>query len=174
VAVHTQNLLSEEEFLALPEFMGKQELLDGELVELPPAKLFHGKLAALMFELLRTVVGPSRVFIEVGYRLGPRRWLIPDVSVTWPDQQIEDDWPQGSPMLAVEIASRGNTAEQMEKKRLLYLECGAAEVWEIYPKTRTMLVSRKDGTLRISPTDDYRCELFGITITPEYRTPAAA
>ena len=169
----TRTLLSEEEFLALPEFVGKQELLDGELVELPPAKLFHGQLAKLIARLLETALDSSRVYIEVGYRLGPRRWLIPDVSVTWPNQQVEDDWPQGSPMVAIEIASRGNTAAQMEKKRVLYLEGGAAEVWEVYPKMRTMLVSRRDGTLHVGPTEDYRCELFGITVTPEYRTPAA-
>jgi len=34
----TTPLLTEEEILNLPEFAGRQELIDGELIELPPAK----------------------------------------------------------------------------------------------------------------------------------------
>jgi len=169
--VAVQTLLSEEEYLALPEFMGKQELLDGELIEVPPARFFHSKLAKLISILLETAVDPSRVFIEAAYRLRPRRWLVPDVSVTWPDQRIEDGWLQGSPMIAIEIASRGNTAPDLEKKRLAYLANGAGEVWFIYPDTHTMHVHRRDGTsVAIEPTADYRCELIPVVVTPQYRT----
>ena len=74
-------------------------------------------------------------------------------------------------MLAIEIASRGNTARELESKRLLYLQGGAAEIWFIYPDTHTMLVSRADGTsLTVGPSADYRCELFGVVVTPESRT----
>ena len=165
-------LLSEEEFLGLPEYAGKQELLDGELIELLPAKRSHAALAKRIAKLLETVLDSSRVWIESGYRLGPRRWLMPDVSVSWPDQRIENDWPQGAPMIAIEIASRGNTADELEKKRLLYLADGAAEVWFIYPKAHSMLVSRQDGTLiGVAPGADYHCPLIDLTVTPEYRTP---
>ena len=164
-------LLSEEEFLNLPESAGKQELLDGELIELPPAKYFHGELAKRIASLLETVVPRSRVWVEMAYRLAARRWLQPDVSVSWPELRIEDEWLQGAPLLAVEIASRGNTSEEIERKRVLYLEHGAAEVWIIYPKTHTMLVSRRDSSMHIDATAEYRCDLVGITVTPEYRTP---
>jgi len=167
-----QTLLTEEEFLALPEFAGKQELLDGELIELPPAKLSHSSLAKLIAKLLEGAVGSERVFLELGYRLGPRRWLVPDVSVLWPEQRIEHDWPQGSPMIAIEIASRGNKAFELERKRLLYLEGGAAEVWFMYPETHTMLVSRSDGgVVAVSPAADYHSDAIGVVVTPEYRTP---
>jgi Uma2 family endonuclease len=74
-------------------------------------------------------------------------------------------------MIAIEVASRGNTPDQLERKRLLYLEGGAAEVWLIYPKTRSMLVSRKDGTVSVGPDANYECESIGVTVTPAYRTP---
>jgi Uma2 family endonuclease len=74
-------------------------------------------------------------------------------------------------MIAIEIASRGNTAEELEKKRLLYLEGGAAEVWLIYPQTRSMLVSRPDGNIAIGPDANYECAAIGVNVTPEYRTP---
>ncbi|MGO9263179.1 MAG: Uma2 family endonuclease [Bryobacteraceae bacterium] len=166
-----QALLSEEQFLELPEYIGKQELLDGELIELPPAKHSHSELSRRIVALLEPVLDPSRIWIEAAYRLAPRRWLVPDVSVSWPDQRVEDDWNQGSPMIAIEIASRGNTAHELEKKRLLYLADGAAEVWFIYPKTHSMVVSRPDGALQIAPGADYHCALLNVTVTPGYRTP---
>src|ERR1051325_5661424 len=153
-------LLSEEEFLQLPDKPGKQELVDGELIELPPAKYSHGELAKRIVELLATVMARSRVWAEMAYRLASQRWLQPDVSVSWPEQPIENDWLQGAPMLAIEIASRGNTPEELEFKRILYLSHGAAEVWILYPKTHTMLVSRQDGSQHIRADADYHCELI--------------
>lgn len=164
-------LLSEEEFLDLLDSPGKQELLDGELVALPPAKYSHNELTKRIYALLLTVLDQSQVWSENGYRLSRGCWVQPDVSVTWPDQRIEDDWYQGAPMIAIEVASRGNTPDQLEKKRLLYLEAGAAEVWLIYPKTRSMLVSRKDATFSIDPDANYHCERIGLTVTPQHRTP---
>jgi Uma2 family endonuclease len=87
----TRNLLTLEEFLNLPEMPGKQELLDGELISSPPAKLRHLKLSKRVFDLFRSVPDRSRVWYETGYRL---HWhmLQPDVSVTWPDQPVKNNW----------------------------------------------------------------------------------
>ena len=166
-------LLSEEEFLQLPEIAGKQELIDGELIELPPGRHSHDELGNRNCKLLESVVPASRVWVETAYRLSSQTWLQPHVSISWPEQRIENDWQQGAPMLAIEIASRGNTPEELERKRLLYLAHGAAEVWMIYPKTRTMLVSRRGRSEHIEATADYSCELLGVTVTPEYRTPVS-
>ena len=45
-------MLSEDEFLNLPDAPGKQELLDRELVESPPAKCYHSFIA-------KKFLGPS-------------------------------------------------------------------------------------------------------------------
>jgi Uma2 family endonuclease len=164
-------LLTDEEFLNLPEFAGRQELLDGELIELPPAKHSHSELVKRLVELLHTALDTSRVWTETAYRLRRGRWLVPDASVSWPNQQVEDDWFQGSPMLAVEVASRGNSPDQLEQKVVAYLEHGVGEVWIIYPKTRTMVVFRKGSTVRVASDSDYACDLIGVTVTPEHRTP---
>jgi len=47
---------------------------------------------------------------------------------------------------------------------------GAAEVWVVYPKTQTMLVSRPGSSTHIEAGFDYRCDLLGVTVTPDYRT----
>src|SRR5436309_11941738 len=89
-----------EEFLNLPDAPGKQELVDGELIVLPPAKLSHMQIAMDLYLMLVAALSKSRVCHETGYQL-TRGWLQPDVSVTWPDQRVENDWLQGAPMIAI-------------------------------------------------------------------------
>ena len=55
---------------------------------------------------------------------------------------------------------------------LMFLEHGAAEVWVVYPATRTMMVFRSESTLHIAADADYVCELVGVTVTPADRTVA--
>ena len=165
----TLSLLTDEEFLALPKTAGKQELIDGELITSPPSKHSHDELGKRIAALFETVVDRSRIWIESGYQLAPRQWLQPDVSVTWPEQRIEDDYKQGGPMIAVEISSGANTDEEMERKRLAYLEHGTGEVWIIYPKTRTMLVCSRGRTSHIDGSETYSCGILTVAVTPEYR-----
>jgi Uma2 family endonuclease len=152
--------LTAEEFLNLPDTPGKQELLDGELISLPLAKHSHSEIAMSFERLLRSAIDQARVWRLAAYQLR-RGWLIPDVSANWPSQPVSD-WLQGSPMIAIEIVSRGNTAEEIDRKVGAYLQEGAAEVWVVYPATRSMTVFRKDETLRV--TDVYRCERIGVTV----------
>jgi len=161
--------LSLQEFLDLPDAPGKLELLDGELITLPPAKRSHMVMAKRFQGLLETAVDRSRVWIEMGYQLG-EHWLQPDVSVSWPDQLVEDDWFQGAPMLVIEIVSRGNRAEEIERKIGVYLEEGAAEIWVVYPKTRSMTIVQKGNTHRSQ--GDYHCELIGVTVKADDLKPA--
>jgi len=152
--------LTAEQYLNLPDMPGKHELLDGELISLPPAKNNHSIIGRAFQDLLLTVLDKSRVWYVEGYQL-KRGWLIPDVSVTWPGQPVSE-WLQGSPTIAIEIVSRGNTAEEIDRKVGAYLQEGSAEVWVVYPKTRCMMVFRKDETLRVTHT--YRCELIGVVV----------
>jgi Uma2 family endonuclease len=136
--------LTMEEFLALPELpAGKRELLRGELVDLPPAKFMHDEIAHRLYERLKFALGAARlggrVYVEIGYQLGPRHWLKPDVSITFPNQPV-DEYLQGAPQLAVEIVSAGNTAEEIEAKIEDYHTYGAKEVWVLYPESRHLWV----------------------------------
>lgn len=132
-------LLTFEEFETLPDSPGKQELLDGELIQLPPAKQRHMAIAKKFYKLLETALDESRVWFETGYRIGSG-WLIPDISVIWPDQQIANGYYQQGPMIAIEVESPGNTAEELDRKVVAYLQNGAGEVWVVYPATNSMLV----------------------------------
>jgi Uma2 family endonuclease len=152
--------LKAEEFLNLPDTLSRQEFLDGELISRPLAKHSHSEVARAFETLLKSAIDESCVWRLAAYQL-KRGWLIPDVSVSWPGQPVFE-WFQGSPMMAIEIVSRGNTAEEIDRKVGAYLEEGAAEVWVVYPATRSMNVFRKDETLRI--TDIYRCDSIGVVV----------
>ena len=158
----TTVLLSAEEFLNLPDMPGKQELLDGELIELPPAKLTHLQVIKWFQELLETVLPRTRVWVDGGYQLGRRSRLQPDVSVSWPDQRVENDWMQGAPMLIVEVISPANRPGQIDRKIAAYLDQGAAEVWVVYPEAPSMTVFRKGSWERI--TETYESSMVGVTV----------
>jgi Uma2 family endonuclease len=82
------------------------------------------------------------------------------------------DWFEGAPMIAIEIISPGNSAEEIQRKREAYLEEGAAEAWIVYPSTRVMDVFRKDGSyVRVS--DVYDCALAGVLVDLRKILPAA-
>lgn len=131
------------EFENLPDAPGKRELLDGELIELPPAKFEHSETQHCMADVLKPYAKAHGllVLIEVGFRLGKREWVQPDVSIVTQEQKAlvktdPDGYLQGAPMIAVEVISAANTAEAVERKLAKYFEHGAKEVWVAYPKTR--------------------------------------
>jgi len=140
-------LLSFEEFEQLPSEPGKQELLDGELFSLPPAKVRHERIIHRLYEMLRrqldssdTVLGEA--YMKAGYKLGRTTCLQPDVSITHLNQPCAD-YLEGAPLLAVEVISESNTAEQTDRKVKTYLANGSKEVWVVYPKTQCLWVFRE-------------------------------
>lgn len=158
--MNAAGLLTFADFEQLPDTPGKRELLDGELIELPPAKRGHMRISQRIYDLLKTVLDDSRVWIETGYRIGDG-WLQPDVSVSWPDQKVENDYMMGSPMLAVEVGSRGNTDDELDRKVARYFENGAEQVWVVQPKTVSMTAYSRNRTgeiisIRITGTYEAR------------------
>jgi Uma2 family endonuclease len=141
-------LLSFEEFEQLPSEPGKMELLDGELIRLPPAKIKHAKIIHRLYERLKPLLAENpgtalgQAYIEVGYKMGPRAWLQPDVSISHPNQP-SNDYLEGAPLLAVEVISESNTAEQMNRKVKTYLANGSKEAWVVYPNTQSVWVFRE-------------------------------
>jgi Uma2 family endonuclease len=68
----------------------------------------------------------------------------PDVFVMSRERLLDaarrDVYPVGSPELAIEVVSPGNTKRELLKKLRLYLDHGSLAVWIVYPKTRTVMV----------------------------------
>ncbi len=136
-ALATPRPITIEEFELLPEVDGIQELLDGEVVEMPPPKHRHSVLVKRIVKILNRHIDESRTWSETGFLIG-RHCPQPDIAVIHVDQEMERGWYSGAPLIAIEVASRGNTPEELEFKKELYLAHGAREVWIVYDKTRTV------------------------------------
>ena len=156
--VATKLTVAEFEQMPEPDQPGKQELLQGELIQLQPARAPHSRIAQALSKLL----GNDRALVEAGYQMSGDTWLVPDVSIPWPDQREENEYFQGSPMIAVEIVSPGNAAEEIARKTDAYLTYGAAEVWIIYPRARYMMVHKSTAIEKI--TDAYACKTISVTV----------
>jgi Uma2 family endonuclease len=132
-------LVTFEDLERMPEESGKTELLDGELIQMPPAKLRHNEFSENLFYRLRDLVnalksrgaalGLGKVHHERGYKIGskPDSWLIPDVSVPH-SGQASDDYYEGAPLIAIEVISESNTAAKIDRKIEKYLANGGQEV----------------------------------------------
>jgi Uma2 family endonuclease len=153
-----RTLLTFEEFEQIPEKPGKQELLRGEVIELPPADLQHNESSHRLYDALKAALaglharGESaalgKVYHEMGYQLPDHRWFQPDVSITHAGQPA-GKYLLGAPALAVEIIPESNTAEAIDTKVADYLAHGAIEVWVIYPKPRHMWIYGAGGRAEV-------------------------
>lgn len=151
-----------EEFENYPEFDGIQELLDGVVVEMPPTKLRHNDIVQAIEAILLRHFPRKRVRVEAGFLIR-RNCPQPDLAVTHPDQGTERGWLVGAPLVAIEVASKGNTPDELEFKKNLYLANGAQEVWVVYDKTRSIVVHAGDEA--VSHRADFTSGALGIEIS---------
>ena len=160
----TTSLMTFADFEQMPDAPGKQELIDGELIEMPPARLKHMNISRRVYDHLRSGASGNLTYHETGYRIG-RGWLQPDVSVIRPKQETDGGYLSGSPALAVEVLSPSNRASRIERKLTLYFAEGAEEVWLIDPSKGTMSVYRNspEGVVRTA-IDERHESKFGTII----------
>ena len=158
-----KTLLTFEEFEQLPDQPGKQELVRGELIELPPANYNHHVVAHRIYKGIDAAIERAHsrgeapelgaAFHEMGYLLLGKNWLQPDVSVTHAGQAVEK-YLIGGPAIAIEVISPSNTAKRIAVKTELYFECGALEVWCFFPKTKRVS-NQVPGSVREIAADGF-------------------
>jgi Uma2 family endonuclease len=127
-------------FEQLPDGDGfHQEIVEGELIVLPPAKLRHAVITNALARALLPLesYGTWKGFAEAGYRLtdNPPTWIQPDVSVVSADRShstSSDDYFLKRPELAVEVVPPSETARDLSRKIDLLLAGGSLAVWTIY------------------------------------------
>src|SRR5579885_3101240 len=154
---------AEFEQLDYPE-AGKMELVNGEVVIMPPPVLNHSIVARRVQRFLEHRVDKELVWGDhTGYRVASG-WLEPDVSISWPDQRRDEKYFVGSPMVAIEILSPG---EDWAEKLDMYMSDGAKEVWIIDPRKKTVRIyAAEQGKVVLHRvTDTFSSEAAGLTIS---------
>jgi Uma2 family endonuclease len=157
----TTNQLSWEAFEQLPDDGMHHELIEGELITLPPPKVRHGEVSKRVFVALLAIEKQAglRAYQEAGYKLSrnPASWIQPDVSFLAEQRAASAD-PEGyflgAPELAVEVISPSESAVDVERKVELFLAHGGQVVWVIYPKSRTVRAFLADGSASLHGLTD--------------------
>ncbi len=169
-----RTLLTFEQFEQLHDDGLKHELLEGEHIVLPPPKTRHTLIQENLAGALRPYVKErrlGRVHTEAGFKLSSDTWLQPDVSFVR-NSQIKksdpDEYYDGTPAIAIEVASESNTAAQLDRKIEQYFAHGSEEVWVVYPETRKIRIHFPDGSSRTA-SDELKSDVF-----PGWSAPLAA
>ena len=156
-------LLSLEEFLARPdrEDDQREELIDGELILSPGAKVSQSEIVARVRTALASLEQQGFVLRnDFSCVLGTRSMPVPDLAAVrrdrWESAVVSDGFLIGSPELAIEVASPSN--RRLYRKAAAYLDHGAEQVWIVYPKTKTVSVVTSEGTTeaRVGEAVDFR------------------
>ena len=144
----TTRLVTLEEFAALPEYP-RYELVKGALVEQMAASPEHEETVMRVGRQLSNHVDPLDLGVVYGsnraYATGPdspATSRLPDVSFVSNERLRQPDLLgmlyDGSPDLAVEVVSPGNSPGEIEQKIAEYLATGSKAVWAIDYATRIL------------------------------------
>lgn len=149
--------ISLEDYLANPP--DHMEWLDGQLLEKTGMTVKYSIVQARLTWYWKNHIMESRQGGEVLVELACRtlkQGRRPDVSYITPEllaEFVEAGTLPQSPPLVGEIASPGDSGEDLFAKAQEYLESGCEEVWLVFPETRLVLVLTKNQTFGYSVGD---------------------
>lgn len=176
----SQQLLTAQDYLLLPENGMQRTLVRGEVYEAMPPGGRHGLIAAMLSMLLRLWAqqhDAGCVGVVSGFVLAhnPDTVRGPDVFYIRADRIPASDIPEGfwpiPPDLAVEVLSPYETAEDVREKVRDFLAAGTALVWVIYPRSQEVVAHTADGIARSYSRNDI---LDAPTVLPGFRCVVSA
>ena len=167
---HRRALVSEAEFLALPESTQRIELLDGEVIVSPSPTFWHQEILQRVVVALRRWGSGRPVTVglapmDVRFQTG--RILQPDAFVILGTVPRDHAGPLTQiPALCIEVVS-GDRVYDRVTKRLIYARAGVREYWVIEPAGLVERFFGDDlgqveevrGTLRTPVLDGFELDL---------------
>ena len=150
----TPKTLTYEEWLALPEVEGVEEVVNGEIRKMPPNKWNHARVVEAIARQLRARLDNEAIYVVTSVfglvvRLKPLALRVPDLAVFYTDQIVEQDgYIHSAPELVVEVLSPANTRSERAEKLQDYESLGVPEVWVVSPEAETVeILLLQDGRL---------------------------
>jgi Uma2 family endonuclease len=162
------------------------ELVNGELVEVSPANLPHGRIQSRLAQLLWNHVdrhGGGVVYTEGGFVLevpgdservrGPDVAFVSNATLEAAGGEPAKGYARMRPDLAAEVFSPSNLkdAREFQQKIVDYVDAGVALVWVLYPDSASAMVHRPDGSARLLSGTDAALE--GEQVLPGFRVALA-
>jgi Uma2 family endonuclease len=150
----TSKILTYEEWLRLPEVEGVEEVVNGEIVKMPPNKIVHAFTVENLADLLKAKLDRGTVLVIVAtfglvIRREPLATRVPDIAVFIRSNIVEEDgYIHSAPELIVEVLSPANTRSERAGKLQDYESLGVPEVWVVSPEAQTVeVLLLQDGRL---------------------------
>ena len=151
----TTKLVTYEEWLTMPEVEDAiEEVVNGEIVTIPPPRAHHGDIVESLADILRRQIDPAQIRLRISVfglviRHSPLSMRIPDLAMFHKRNIVEHDgYIHSAPELVVEVLSPANTRSEREAKLRDYESIGVAEVWVVSPEAGTFEVLQlNDGKL---------------------------
>lgn len=175
-ATHTTApLMTAEELFQLPDDDYKYELVEGEVIRMPPSGGEHGYFAINVGYLLKNHNKAHDLGVVCGAETGfilkrnPDTVRAPDASFVAKERIPAGGIPRTywpfAPDLAVEVVSPNDRFDEVQDKVAEYFAAGTRLVWVVLPKTRTVLVYRSLHDVRSLGAND---ELSGEDVIPGF------
>jgi Uma2 family endonuclease len=134
-----EDLMTVEEYRAMPEGPPYYQLIEGELIMAPSPSDYHQVIVANVFRILDAYLQRKPIGL---LRLAPLDVYLSEHTVVQPDVffvsdakkgLIAADGVHGAPDLVVEVVSPWNGQLEKHRKRPLYARHGVKEEWLIEP-----------------------------------------
>jgi len=181
----TKTLITADEFFNLAPQLGRCELVKGEIIEMPPPGLIHGKIAMELGVRLFNYVKEhdlGQVFAaETGFIVEhatdeQSRDTVRGADVSFirkeriPEGGFDDAWGDFPPDLVVEVMSKNDNQRQVLEKVGEYLDACVRLVWVVRPKDETVTIYRLNGEVEQLQVDD---TLDGEDVLPGFICPVS-
>jgi Uma2 family endonuclease len=149
-------LVTYEEWLRMPEVTDAiEEVVDGEIIMMPPAKAPHAYLIENLLTALKQQLTDRRFRILTGsfglvIRTFPLTSRTPDLAIfDEANAIVRDGYFHSAPELAIEVLSPSNTRRDLQRKLADYSSVTVPEVWVFSPEARTVeVLLLNDGLLQ--------------------------
>lgn len=154
------------------------EVVNGEIVEIPPMGVYQGLIATLLSAALQNFATArhgrvtTEVLFDFSRAVGRKRR--PDLAFVsyerWPrEKQVPrtEAWDV-VPNLAVEVVSPTNTVDDVLEKLFEYFQVGIERVWVVCPSQRQIYVYTSVTEVKVLSEND---ELADDALLPGFRLP---
>ncbi len=133
----------------------KAELIDGEVIIMPPATIRHSRTHMTISQLLDIFVQShalGRVFSDAGMRLGEQRY-VPDVAfvASAHADRVQETHIEGAADLVVEVISPSTAGRDWGSKMRDYEQYGVQEYWLLNPVVEQISAYALDADGKYQP-----------------------
>lgn len=152
-----KKLFTSEDLLAMPDDGKRYELVRGELIEMAPASLDHGRIAARFGRWMGNFVEDRDLGHDFAAETGvnierdPDTVRAPDYGFISYERMAEPPPSRGYadviPDLVLEVISPNDRQPEIDAKTQMWLDAGVRLVLVAYPETREVHAHHEDGSV---------------------------